>query len=153
MDLRVQKRLAAQLLKCGEGRVWIDGNSASEISMAITREDVRKLIDNGKIKKRQEAGISRHRARERHVKRKKGRMSGFGSRKGKATARYPKKKRWINTIRPLRRTLTDLRESKNLDKVSYRKLYRMAKGGAFRSVSYMNTYIKEHGLMSEKRKR
>ncbi len=153
MDLRVQKRLAAQLLKCGEGRVWIDGNSASEISMAITREDVRKLIDNGKIKKRQEAGISRHRARERHVKRKKGRMSGFGSRKGKATARYPKKKRWINTIRPLRRTLTDLRESKSLDKVSYRKLYRMAKGGAFRSVSYMNTYIKEHGLMSEKRKR
>ena len=153
MDLKVQKRLASQLLKCGEGRVWVDGNSASEISMAITREDVRKLIDSGKIKKKPEAGISRHRARERHIKRKKGRMSGFGSRKGKATARYPKKRRWINTIRPLRRTLIELRESKNLDKVSYRKLYRMAKGGAFRSVSYMNTYIKEHGLMSEKRKR
>jgi ribosomal protein L19E len=29
----------------------------------------------------------------------------------------------------------------------------MAKGGAFRSVSYMSNYIKEHGLVSEKRKR
>lgn len=153
MNLRVQKRLAAQILKCGEGRVWIDGNSASEISMAITREDIRKLIESGKIKKKQEEGISRHRARERHEKRKKGRMSGFGSRKGKINARYPKKRKWINTIRPLRRNLTELRESKNIDKVSYRKLYRMAKGGAFRSVSYMNTYIKEHGLMSDKRKR
>ncbi|HOM95909.1 MAG: 50S ribosomal protein L19e [Candidatus Methanofastidiosa archaeon] len=153
MDLSVQKRLAAQLLKCGEGRVWIDGKSASEVSMAITRDDVRKLINSGKIKKKPEVGISRHRARERHEKRKKGRMSGFGSRKGKSTARYPRKRRWINTIRPLRRALNDLRESKNIDKISYRKLYRMAKGGAFRSVSYMNTYIKERGLMSEKRKR
>jgi hypothetical protein len=32
--LRLQKRLAAAVLKCGKGRVWIDPNEGSEVALA-----------------------------------------------------------------------------------------------------------------------
>ena len=32
--LRLQKRLAAAVLKCGKGRVWIDPNECSEVALA-----------------------------------------------------------------------------------------------------------------------
>ncbi len=33
-NLRLQKRLAASVLKCGKKRVWLDPNETSELSMA-----------------------------------------------------------------------------------------------------------------------
>ena len=46
-----QRRLAAAELKIGESRVWInpDPEVASELSEAITREDIRTLIADGNI--------------------------------------------------------------------------------------------------------
>ena len=32
--LRLQKRLAAAVLKCGERRVWIDPNETNEVALA-----------------------------------------------------------------------------------------------------------------------
>ena len=32
--LRLQKRLAATVLKCGKGRVWIDPNETNEVALA-----------------------------------------------------------------------------------------------------------------------
>ena len=37
VNLRLQKRLAAAVLKCGRGRVWMDPNETSEISLANSR--------------------------------------------------------------------------------------------------------------------
>ena len=34
MDLKYQKRVAAELLKCGENRVWIDPNKAEDVAEA-----------------------------------------------------------------------------------------------------------------------
>lgn len=34
VSLKLQKRLAASVMKCGKGKVWLDPNEASEISMA-----------------------------------------------------------------------------------------------------------------------
>lgn len=50
MNLTLQRRLASKILKCGEGRVWIDPAKMSQVDEAITREDVRKLIGEGAIK-------------------------------------------------------------------------------------------------------
>ena len=36
-NLRLQKRLAASVLKCGQKRVWLDPNEASEIALANSR--------------------------------------------------------------------------------------------------------------------
>lgn len=34
VNLRTQKRVAAAVLKCGKGRVWIDPNEADQVSQA-----------------------------------------------------------------------------------------------------------------------
>ena len=36
--LRLQKRLAASVLKCGKRRVWIDPNETSEVKLANSRK-------------------------------------------------------------------------------------------------------------------
>lgn len=38
VSLKLQKRLAASVLKCGKGKVWLDPNEVSEISMANSSE-------------------------------------------------------------------------------------------------------------------
>ena len=38
VSLRLQKRLAASVLKCGLRKVWLDPTEANEISMANSRE-------------------------------------------------------------------------------------------------------------------
>jgi hypothetical protein len=38
VSLKQQKRLAASVLKCGKGKVWLDPNEVSEISMANSRK-------------------------------------------------------------------------------------------------------------------
>jgi large subunit ribosomal protein L19e len=40
MSKNTQKRLAADILKAGESRIWIDNDSLDEVSKAITRADV-----------------------------------------------------------------------------------------------------------------
>ena len=141
MDLRLQRRIAAEILKCGKNRIWIDPNALEEISTAATKEDVRKLIEDGVIKKKPIKGISRARIKKRKMQRKKGRRRGHGSRKGRKTARMPRKRLWIIRIRAIRRRLKYLRDTGEIDRRTYRILYRKAKGGEFRSVAHLNTYL------------
>ncbi|TXT58344.1 MAG: 50S ribosomal protein L19e [Promethearchaeota archaeon] len=145
-NLAAQKRMAAEILKCGEHRVWFDPLMIEDIRMAITRDDIRNLIEEGIIQKRYEKGISNYRKKVEHQKRKKGRKRGLGKRKGKKTARTPKKKAWMKKIRPIRRELKRLRDRKIITKSNYRDLYKKSKGGMFSSVAHLNRYIKERGL-------
>ena len=39
VSLKLQKRLAASVLKCGKGKVWLDPNEGNEISMANSRNE------------------------------------------------------------------------------------------------------------------
>ncbi len=146
MTLRTQRRLAAALLKVGENRVWIDPEATDEVSEAVTRDDIRRLIKEGIIRAKQERGISSYRKKKRALQRKKGRRRGHGSRKGAKYARYSRKERWMSTIRALRKLLRELRDSGELSRSTYRKLYRMAKGGAFKSKAHLRSYIAEHNL-------
>jgi len=43
VNLRIQKRLAASVLKTGKRKVWLDPNETTEISMANSRQNVRKV--------------------------------------------------------------------------------------------------------------
>jgi len=102
-------------------------------------EDVRGLIKDGTVKFKQAQGISRGRARGNDVKRKKGHKTGQGTRKGAKNARSPKKQLWMRRIRAQRRTLRVLRANSTLDRTTYRRMYRKAKGGEYRTVSVLNT--------------
>ncbi len=147
MDLRLQRRLAAEVLDCGMNRVWFDPDALEEIAAAATKEDIRELIERGLIKRKPVKGVCRVRINKRKAQKRKGRRRGHGKRKGKATARMPKKRAWIIRIRALRRRLRLLKEKGVLDSKTYRMLYRKAKGGEFRSVSHLNAYLKSMGIL------
>lgn len=144
MDLKTPRRLAASILKVGEGRVWLDPEDAETISSAVTREDVRRLIKDGAIQVKPVKGVSRYRARKHRLQRMKGRRRGPGRRSGKHGARLPKKRRWISRIRAIRRRLRELRDAGEIDGRGYRKLYLMAKGGAFKSKAHLEAAVKEY---------
>ena len=147
--MKAQKRMASEILKCGINRVYIEPDYVDEVLMAITREDIRNLIKEGIIRKRKKIGISRIRANLRQDRKKRGRARGLGKRKGKASARTPSKRKWINTIRPLRKELKELRDNGKIEKKTYRKMYKKAKGGAFRSVSTLLRFLTENKLIKK----
>jgi large subunit ribosomal protein L19e len=147
MDLSFQRRIAASILECGENRIWMDPNALEDIASAATKEDVRKLVEDGVIKRKSVKGISRARVNKRHMQRKKGRRKGHGSRKGKKGARIPSKRLWIIRIRALRKRLRNLRDEGAIDRRTYRVLYRKAKGGEFRNVAHLNAYLAALGAM------
>ena len=137
------RRLAAEILGVGVHRVWIDPQQLERVATVISKEEVRKLIKEGVIRKRPVKGVSRHRIRIRKMKKKRGRRRGPGSKKG---PRYDERELWISRIRAIRKFLKHLRDRKIIDKRTYRRLYLLAKGGTFRNVSHLKTYIKEHKL-------
>lgn len=143
-DLSTQKRLAADVLDVGENRIWLDPSAQSEIAEAITREDVRELVQQGTIRAEEPAGNSRGRARKRNEKRAAGHRSGPGTRKGKAGARSDPADEYRHSIRALRRTLRELRDDGTLSPSQYQQLYRMASGGEFDSVRRLEAYIEDN---------
>ena len=147
MNLTTQKRLAADILKVGVNRVWIDPERVEEVSSAITRDNIRQLINDKAIKAKPQKGISSYRSKKIAQQKKKGRRKGRGSIKGAKGARNPKKEQWMTTIRALRKDLKQMRDDREINTTTYRKLYRMAKGGAFRSKSYMKTYARDHDML------
>ncbi|MFQ6064925.1 MAG: 50S ribosomal protein L19e [Candidatus Bathyarchaeia archaeon] len=146
MSLKSQRRLAAEILKVGESRVWIDPERTEEVEIAITREEIRRLIHEGAIQRRPETGVSRARARSIHEKKKRGLRRGPGRKSGSTRARIPKKKAWMEKIRPLRKKLRELKTSHAIAEGVYRHLYKMAGSGEFESIADLERYIKARGL-------
>ncbi len=150
-DLRNQRRMASKLLKCGENRVWMDHDRLDEIAKAVTKDDIRVLIKGKAVKAKQKVGISSGRKKFSQKQIKKGRRSGYGSRKGAKYARLPKKERWIKTIRPIRKYLRELRSDKKITPSVYRKYYMKAKGGEFRSRHHLKTHLLSDGVLKEEK--
>ena len=143
-DLTAQRRLAADILDVGKNRIWLDPGRQEDLADAITREDVRDLIDEGAIRAEDAKSNSRGRARERAAKRAYGHKKGAGSRKGKAGGRQNKKEAWQSKIRAQRSTLKQLREDGDIDRSTYRDVYDMASGGEFDSVADLERYIENN---------
>lgn len=132
--LRSIKRMAAEILKVGENRVWINPENIDKASEAITREDVRTLIKEGVIKKKPEKGTSRREKRKRR---------GPGSRKGST---LKSKVKWMMKVRAQRKFIKRLKMRRIISRSTYRKLYMLIKGNAFNSISQIKAYIKEKDL-------
>jgi large subunit ribosomal protein L19e len=145
-DLKSQRRLASQIMKIGQNRVWIDPEKVDDADTAITRVEIRKLIHEGVIRALPEKGVSRARARVLHLKKKKGRRSGIGTKTGSPGARVSRKEAWMSKIRALRKKLRALKTKKIITEKAYRELYRMASSGRFSSSADLERYLKAHEL-------
>ncbi|MEF8873233.1 MAG: 50S ribosomal protein L19e [Candidatus Thermoplasmatota archaeon] len=149
MDVKYQKRLAADLLDCGKDRVWIDDTMLDEVIEAITREEVRELINRGVIKKLPKDGNSRGRINYKKEQKSKGRRRGYGKRKGTKGARESSKDNWKKRIRSMRKELKKLRDDGHIDRSTYREFYNRSKGGTFEDKSDMILHLKMEDHIDE----
>ena len=145
-NLRNQRRLAAQILKIGQNRVWIDPEKMDDVEGAITRDEVKKLIHEKVIVSLPETGVSRSRAKAVREKKRVGRRKGAGSRTGSGTAKISKKEAWMSKIRSLRKKLRELKASRVITESTYRKVYMIAGSGKFESVAELERYLKANDL-------
>jgi len=136
--MSLQKRIAAKILKVGISRVWLDPTRKKEIDEAITKADIRKLIKKGAIK------VLPEKIKKPKEKRKK------KVRKGAKYAVFPRKERWMSTVRALRKMLKEMKERSEIDNQTFKRLYRLVKGGMFRSKSHLRIYMEQHGLIKKK---
>ncbi len=149
MKLNIQKKLAGKILKASPKRVKLDPARGEDIKEAITKADLKSLIAEGAITKKQKKGVSRARANKILRQKRKGQRKNAGSRKGKATARQPKKEAWMNKIRKQREFLKELKQKGYLESKTYNDLYKKAKGGFFRSKNHIKLYMDEHKLIKK----
>lgn len=145
--LRVQKRLASQVLNCSPKRVWFDNNRLDDIKQAITKHDIRLLVGDGAIKEKPKKSISKVRVRKLKIQKSKGRRKGEGTRKGTINARVNLKDQWMKKLRVQRSFLKELIKKKIITRSAYRELYLKSKGGYFRSKRHIKLFLEEHDEM------
>ncbi len=133
MKLERVKEIAAQILKVGKSKIWIDPTKIKEIEEASTRADVKRFINKGYIKKKEDFLPWKEKRKEKKERKH--------VRKGGKYSIVSKKRQWINRIRAIRKLLKKLKEKNVIDSKTYRKLYRMAKGGYFKSRRDVLNYL------------
>jgi len=137
MTLATVRRLAADILNIGRRRVKFSPDGLKEAEGALTRSDVKGLIDKGVVKKTKVKGRD---STARKKRRGKGRKKGsLGDRK----------KLWMQKVRSQRKLLVTLVESGALAKEQKRSIYGKIKGGIFKSKRAMLLYLKDNGLIAE----
>ncbi|KAH0471810.1 MAG: hypothetical protein KVP17_002463 [Porospora cf. gigantea B] len=155
--LKLQRRLAADILGCGKKKVWMDPQETGDLAFAQTKRAIRKFVKNRVIVKKAAVGVSRFRFRRRQEAKRKGRHMGIGKRRGTKNARMPEKVLWMRRMRVLRRLLKKYRDGGIIDRHMYHRFRARAKGNQFKSKRHIietihfakNQSIKEKSLQEQ----
>jgi len=145
--IKTIKRLASDILGVGKKRVKVKNitsdDEKKQLSEAITRENVRDLIKDKILIKKDVKGVKKK-------KRKKKRTPG--NRKGKKYSIVSEKERWMERVRAQRKYLRELLNDGSLDQKDKRKIYLRIKGGSFRSKHTLYLYLEDNKLLLKKKK-
>jgi large subunit ribosomal protein L19e len=136
MTILTVRRLAADIMNVGKSRVKISPDGLKEAEGALTRADVRGLIDKGVITKDKIKG------RDSTARKKR---KGAGRKKGSLG---DAKKLWMQKVRAQRKLLAMLVETGVLEKKNKRSLYGKVKSGIFRNKKAMVLYLKDNKYIS-----
>ncbi|MFH1247026.1 MAG: 50S ribosomal protein L19e [Candidatus Micrarchaeota archaeon] len=140
MSVATVRRLCSRIFNVGESRVKIlDQKKSGE---ALSAEDVRELVKEKIIVIEVSRGPSKAAARYKQSRLKSGRRRGPGSKKGTGVSN---KTKWIEKIRSQRKLLRSLKPK--LKQGSYRKIYKMVKGNAFKNKRALSTYLRDNQLL------
>jgi large subunit ribosomal protein L19e len=136
MSIETVRRVAGRIWGVGLSRVRIlDEKKAGE---ALTSEDIKNLMKEGLVIKKNKKGVSRGRARIRTIRKRLGRGRGEGNRKGTKNAVKSLKKRWIEKVRSQR---VFIRKNKKKLGLNYRKTYKLVKGNFFKDKKHLKSFI------------
>lgn len=138
--MKSAKRIVARKLNIGTSKLKVAPDSQKRIKEAITGQDLDALI-NENLFDVERKGQSKGRSRILKEKKKKGRKKGIGTRKGKKNARMDLHALWIKKVRAQRKYILELLDTKKIDKLKYRDLYKKIKGGFFRSKTHIDSYL------------
>ena len=151
MMLTVQRRLAADVMNCSPNDVIFEESRLQEIKEAITRQDIKALVNKGFIIKSRKSQASRSRARHIHAQKVEGKRKGHGSRKGTRKARDDSKEIWMNKVRSQRKLLRELKSENLVSNETFKDLYSKVKGGFFRNKRHIKLYLGERDLIQRKK--
>jgi len=139
MSFDTVRRLAADILAVGEKRIRFVSDKLSDIKSAMSRADVRDLIDKKAII------VLPKKGRRKKTKREK---RGEGSRKG-SKSNEDRKREWMNRVRAQRKLLRLLIANNILKGEHKRKIYLKIKGNSFRNKRALVTYLKDNELIAK----
>lgn len=143
MGMNFARRAAAYILKRGESAVRIKPEANADAEKALTKEDIRRLVQKGDIY----AVKSEHNVSESSKLLKKargeGRSRGVGSRRGTRKARTGRV--WEKKVRSQRRLLKELKLMKKIDNVTFTRFYSLIKGNQYATKANLLLQLREHG--------
>lgn len=137
MAIATIRRLAADIMRVGENKIRIAPDNVKEAEGALTRADVRGLIDKGIITRLKPQGRASTRKKERR---------SVGKRRG---IMIPEKEAWMMKVRAQRRLLRTLTADGALKKGTRRSVYGKVKSGIFRNKRAMLIYLKDNGIVAK----
>lgn len=127
--LRMQRRLAAEVLRVGKNKVLFSPLRLKEIEEALTRTDMEELIkDNAISVKKEKETFERKRSKKNRLIKKKIKT---------------RKRDYINRIRKLRKYIKYLKENKLVTIEEYYTLRKLSKAGQFKNLRHMKEYIRD----------
>ncbi len=144
MSMRFAKRAAAYILGRGESSIRIKPDAFKEVSEALTKDDIRRLIKDGKIYALQEKHNKSARSKMLKIARSEGRSRGTGRRRGSRKTRSGRP--WEKKIRSQRRLLRELKAMKKLDTKTFNEYYRHTKGNQYANKATMLLHMREQGI-------
>ncbi len=144
MSIKFAKRAAGQILGRGTTAIRIKKESFTDVSNALTKEDIRKFIASGAIYALKEKHNLSMRSKKLKKLRSEGRRRGVGRRRGTRKARAGRK--WEKKVRSQRVLLNEVRKLGVIDSKNYNMFYMHVKGNAYATKATLLSHMKEAGI-------